>query len=465
MALFIVKGLFLMADSRPQIYQGDSITFLQTAWDGYIPVERSFVYGYMLHSLALWLHSFHTVVLFQVLVSTFSAWIIAICLIRYFQVSFAIAAICSLLCACEPLQLLMERYVMTECTALFLFALFLLAAFEYLHAGKILFLVLVQFAGVLLVSLRFNFLPEVLLTSMALPLLTPGARSVMTKLCHCQMPSNRPLWRGMIVPLVLSVALSQGLLCGYRHLNGTLSNKPPAYLYADGYFLLSDFAPIVLRSDFPIPQDWNKIVGKLGYALSNPDKREEQRWHLDGICQVMIAEYGQDQSNQLARQTALHALERDPLAAIRLSAFTFSEYFNDQILQAHLKIGEDYNRRLTDSDLLQFRERFHEDLQSPNPSRDTVTKNYHRASGVWIRLLLVSPAIFALFLIVRHNHVTVYSVICLTLAIMFFLNATVTVESPTPRYLIGMAWLFFLILGVMGSDLNRFLFTTGNREK
>ncbi len=106
LAIFLIKGLFLLIDSRPGFFLGDSESYLFTATSGWIPDDRSFVYGYFLRYIALSAHSLRVMVLIQACLSAISAWLLSLYLVRYFRVHFFIAAACGVLCAAEPLQLL-----------------------------------------------------------------------------------------------------------------------------------------------------------------------------------------------------------------------------------------------------------------------------------------------------------------------------------------------------------------------
>lgn len=75
------------------------------------------------------------------------------------------------LCVIEPLQLLYERFVLTETVSLFVFTLYMFFIFKYLEKAKLSSIVIIQIVGIVLISLRLSFLPFVMFNAFILPLL------------------------------------------------------------------------------------------------------------------------------------------------------------------------------------------------------------------------------------------------------------------------------------------------------
>ncbi len=217
-------------DAQPSFHFADSGVYLATAIGKWIPPHSSFVYGLLLRPVTVWPRTLMPMVIMQAALSAIASWLVGVCLVRYFGTGFTIAAVCSLGCAIEPLQLAAERRVLTESVATFIFAVFLLTAFSYLKTSSVSTLALVQIIGVLLVSTGLRFLPIVLTLSFLLPVLSRRAVSFWrSSLGH------RIHWmngvRFVLLPLLVSVVLSQALLFAYRHLYGELLDRPPAYTY------------------------------------------------------------------------------------------------------------------------------------------------------------------------------------------------------------------------------------------
>ena len=437
---------FFLVDANPRLFLGDSISYLNTSLNGWIPPDRSFVYGFFVRVFAVWPHSLQTLLWCQSGLSAISAWLVALCLVRYFRTRVSVAAACSLLCAIEPLQLLAERYVLTETLATFVFALFVLCCFTYLATERLLPLVLVQLCGVLLISLRISFLPIVVVCSFALPLFTKQAI------------------RRLFVPVALGLIISQSLLFGYRHLYGDLIDPPmhghPAYFYREGLFLVSDFAPLLKPVDYPIANQRSDIFRPSRVPLAPPENRDAQRWYPDGICDRIIREcHGDEQvADNLARHTALRALKRDPLAAVRLALETTSLYFYRRYFLETLRVDEGYYRSLDPPEQVAFLQHFGVDFnasfvrlrQSP-----PLTERWHYALYFWYWFLLLLPFLFVACLLFYRRFTLPAHWLCAFFLFCFFEGAVLTVTRPTARFLTTMAWLAFIVLGACHSIRSR----------
>ena len=441
-ALITVKLLLLVIDSKPQLFVGDSCIYLATALTGYIPLDRSFSYGYVLRALAVWPHSLRTVVWAQTAMSTAACWLVAVCLIRYFGSGVGIAALCSLACAIEPLQLLSERYILTEALANVLFAVFVFTCFEYLCAGTLFSLGAVQFIGVLLVSIRVSFLPIVLFCSVALPLMRPELITFVSEAVRQRRPRIliTTLSQYAVIPLLCGLCLSQLLLFGYRHLYAYILHPglEPGYLYHDGFFLAGDFAPIIIPADYPIPEQRAAIFGSLKFPLKDRRVRDQQRWAEGGLCDRIVEQFHNDhfRANPVARATALRAFKRAPFGVVRLAAGTFADYFDRSYLIATLEVDEAMDRQLDGMWrplVWEYKREFGEDFS--NLQIDSPTKRWHRRVYGWYWLLLMLPAVLWCYLVVRWRTSNRYSWLCAFLLPVFLEGAVGPVTRPTARYM------------------------------
>ncbi len=457
----LVKAAILSVDSTPRLFIGDSLSYLYTSLTGWIPPDRSFVYGFFLRIFAVWPHSLQILVWCQAVLSALSAWLVAVCLVRYLQTSLPVAAFCSLLCAFEPLQLLAERYVLTEVVTTLVFAIFVLFCFSYLTAGSLVALVLVQLCGVLLISLRISFLPTVVICSFALPFF---ARPVSLGPVTCRVRDlsrfhvsrgHRSL-RSLATLVALGLLLSQALLFGYRHLYGHLITAPlhghPAYLYSEGLFLISDFAPLLKPIDYPIPGQRSVLFRPSRVPLDPPENRDAQRWYPDGICDRILREcHGDEQAaDDLARRTAVHALKRDPIAAIQLVMRTAFLYFDRTYFVETLRVDEGHYRSLAAAEAATYRQRFSYDFPQAAAHIDKfppLTERWHQASYVWYWFLLLWPFLFTAALCVYRRFTLPADWLCALFLFLFFAGAVVTVTRPTARFLTTMAWLACITLG------------------
>jgi hypothetical protein len=242
-AVLAIKAIFFALDAEPSFHFRDSAVYLATAIGKWIPPDHSFVYGLLLRPVALWPRSLLFMVIMQAALSGIACWLIAVCLVRYFATGFAVAALCSVACAVEPLQLVAERCVLTESVVTFTFAVFLLAVFSYLKTSSLSLLALIQIIVVMLVSLRLSFVPLAWIASFLIPLASRRAISFWRSSRQAMHRKTGGMkWIGgvrfVLVPLFFSILLSQCLLFGYRHLYGELLQKPAAYAYG------ADVAPV-----------------------------------------------------------------------------------------------------------------------------------------------------------------------------------------------------------------------------
>src|SRR4051794_21091348 len=122
------KLALYIADPYPSFHFGDSGAYLATALLKWIPPDRSFTYGFLLRPLVLGSHSLTSVLKLQIVGSGVASVILGMLLLCYFRAKPGIAVTFAGICAIEPLQLMAERFVMTETVATFGFAVYLWTA-------------------------------------------------------------------------------------------------------------------------------------------------------------------------------------------------------------------------------------------------------------------------------------------------------------------------------------------------
>lgn len=432
----VCKLAFYIADPYPSFHFGDSGAYLATALTKGIPNDRSFTYGFLLRPLVLGSHSFGPVLAVQILASSAASVLVGIILLRYFRAKPAIAATFAFLAAIEPIQLLSERFIMTEAIATFAFALYVWAAVAFARSERLLTLVAVQILGVICVSLRYSFLPLVLLLSVVLPIVAMYKRP-------------RGTWRPILVRLAVSVLASQALLAGYRHLYGHLGHTKPAYLSRDGEFLVADMAPLVTPQDFPVPAQRSLLFQKVRIPLGDIGNRRLHRWVEGGLCQAMveIANGDEDLANSLARRTALRAMKRDPAGVLRLGFSTYGDFMRSKSMIWALQLDEGHFVGPTPNDVKMIRDWF--GVDALDRKFESVTKRWHGAAAPWCSLIVLIPWLYALEMFWHRRDVSAFDWILLPSALCLLGSAIVPVEIANPRYLVPLPWLAVLIGGVM----------------
>ncbi len=439
--VMIVKGLFLLLDHQPAFHFGDSGAYLATALLKWIPPDRSFTYGLLLRPLVLASHSLLPVVWLQVAASAAASVVAGLLLWRYFHASWTTASIFAALCAIEPLQLMSERFVMTEALATCCFAFFVWICCLFLERRSLAALLSCQLVGVVLVSLRYSFLPLVVTLSFLLPLLAAwrGPFSVN--------------WKVLMVRIGLAMAVSQLLLGGYRHLYGKLADTKPAYLSRDGEFLVADFAPLILPEDFPIAAERTKLFQKITIPRTGIDDRRFQRWLPGGICDaiVQIANSDEELGNALARRTALHAIRRDPRGAARLVLLTYLEFFDYEKVSWALKLDSGYFVGPSGNDISMIKHWF--GVDATERRFDSLTKRWERQAVLWCMLIVTLPCLYGMEMAFHGRRATRFDLLLFCAALCILVAAIGPVEIANPRYLMPLPWLAVLIIGAVVSRL------------
>jgi len=318
--LVMVKSVQFAIDSTALFYY-DSGAFLRNAVRaGFIP-ERSYVYGYLIRIFAVPFQSLPAIVAMQVAMGGITAWLLGFALMRLLKVRAWIALLAALAFAFDPVQIVHERLILTEATALFAMAAFLLVGSQYLRSPAWWRLVLLSFLGILLVSLRIVYLPLVLVSAVLLPLAA----------CFWS-PEWPQARRSGALALALAVSCGSTLLLhrGYMELTGSLAWREPAYHYVTGFFLVAGVAPIIEAQDGEDPRVARVVVEQNESALPlwNAELRSQQLWNAAGlVARLKGAFHGNvSAANRAALRLAYAAILRNPWGFLKLGANAYLEY-------------------------------------------------------------------------------------------------------------------------------------------
>ena len=382
---------------------------------------------------------------------------VAFALERYARASKGIALCCALLCAIEPLQLVYERFILTEALSTFLFAALVTLAFRYLADNDAAALLVIPLIGTALVSVRVSFLPQLSATSVLLPLLSPAAVSFWkTVRIRSQIAQFRH-GKTVLVHLILLGVLTSTCLYVYRGWYGKKINGPPAYIEESGLFIMSDFAPILQPSDFVDPDIRKRLFEKQLVDLHNHYLRTAQRFAPNGLSQTLLNIVAPDHSgvavaraSDVARAAAIHAIRRDPAGFAELIEQNLVDYFNWADLHRALLVDQFRDQPIPPSTQDMFKN-FGFDVPRQPPAGLTMLWAEH--SGYWCMFLILLPPLASLFLFVPNMSGKPQLFLLLIYAWMIWGVSTVAVEGDAPRYLTALAWLFFLILGVVWTGL------------
>ena len=434
LALFLgfTKLVFYTLDSNPQVFMGDSMSYLVTAMHRWIPPDRSFVYGFVVHGLTTRARSLNSLVMIQTFAGIATSILTAAMLVRFFRVSFAVAAAIAFFVAVEPQQLLYERFVMTESLSTAIFAVFLFLAFEYVRSRKLWALIAVQFVGLLLVGFRVSFVPMLAAATVVAPILALGVRPLRPLLTH----------------VLVSAGLFFGLHSAYKSWNGWLSNLPPAYSYADGFFLISNVSPLVSAVDTDSPELAPILAAPRVYATPDDplNSRNSEMFADDGLVARVRQTLNDDyRSNVESRRISYRVIFRNPIGFSRLALGTYLKFYSHDYMKEILH-GEAGVRELGPDEvkILSYYHLYADDL----PFLKTLTRGYHLVAWPFYIVLVNTPLVMALALLLTRPPRRFMWLLFLITAIHVAAVQVLGVE-PSPRHLHAATIPLALAVGVI----------------
>src|SRR5262245_53185767 len=324
--IFTVTGITWILDHEPKFYFGDSGSYLLTAIYGYIPPDRSFVYGFLIHLFSLPFHSLKPLLLIQALAGLLSCIGLFVCLKR-FNISDSICFLITFLFSLEPMHMMFQRFVLTESLSMPVFIAYIYVCLSYLKSPHPKSLLLMQLLGLVLISLRMIFLPLVLTNALVIPIFAYTA-------------GYKTIFKHLAVN-VICVLILHGSYC---ILNGELSKAPPAYSYWDGFFQLSAWAPAITPESAANPQVSKIINEPQKFRLDDPLNRVHHLWNKDGLTgKIRLAAPNLYTANSWARITALRTLRLNPLGVLKVGGITYTWFNNFSHILNELKIdrGDD----------------------------------------------------------------------------------------------------------------------------
>ncbi len=458
--IFALKFILLAVDPSPQLFLGDSGSYLWTALSGWIPPDRSFFYGYIIRWLSVSTDSLTSLLIFQCFLGAMTAIFVSVICRSIFALSFNVSCLFGVLCALDPLQLLWERYVMTEVVSLFLYVTILLLSFVYLRERRLWQLALIQVVGVLAISLRISYLLLVQAQAVLLPLIaySPEIKAAVQGSFAGRI--NISTLRTAAIHLIVSISLMLLLHSSYKHLNGQLSNREPSYLYVTGLNLLAMWAPALEPGDSPDPRLAN-LIAEGNPAMRDPGARGIQLYRTGYLVdRWRHIETNLDTADKLGKRTAMHALLRQPSAVLMLGLDTFFGYwhFDRMRRQAKYELG---NIPLPDQ-LRSNLGRFFHYVPAPKTAKRefSILQRYFLRAQPYYNLVVLAPLFCAILLFLFPNRyatlLLIHSSILLGTSVLFTVTATVRYLQPLSLLLILTAAAF---LNWMNRPRDQLLFT------
>jgi len=434
LAVATIKWVAYLRDSELMFFLGDSATYLYSASTGWVPPDRSYVFGKIIRLVTLKTTHLELLVPFQVTVSAFSC-LLAGFILRYFLACsrwVVVAAV--LLCAIDPLQLLYERYVMAESVSLASFALFLVAVLFYLRNGRWWLLLLAAVLAEMTGALRNAYLPVELGVAMLAILYCSVFRIIPDR------GGSRPLW----LRLGISAAHFTVFLVVVFQL---YSFEARVRSYTDkGFFLMSAFGPILAEPDFPHGSLMTEFMRDLPEVcdLTDIDKRQTNLWWdicLSGRVKAHFAT--RVEAANYAKQVAIGALLHDPVGVLKLGWRTWLMIWDDARLSHILS----YDRGSHPFPPPSFTKQLHDDYGVEIEGwhlKKTPTNKYFFAARWWYRWVALSPLLLVLWWLATWRALNPYSMVIAASSVALLLVVTIPITMPTVRFYHAISWLSFI---------------------
>ncbi len=396
--VFAVKLLLLWLDPTPKLFMGDSGAYIQTALKGWIPEDRSYFYGYLVRWLAVWPHSFTPLLMSQALASGVTTIVFTLICRRFFELSLTLAFLFGFICALDPLQLVWERYVMTETFSLLVYALVLYWSLAYLRDRRLWQVAVVQGFSVLLIGFRMSYLLLVQACTILLPVIA---------VARCFFPVLRKrleprilqanLFAIGVTHLIVSLALMFVMHGAYKYANGRLSHREPDYLYSTGDHLAAVWAPALEPWDATDPRFAEIVRNGDQFNMRSLHARNAQQYAQGSLIKRWREiETDRRKNERVTRETAMNALRRRPLVIVGLAVQTYMEYWNLRLIWKYARSDLGYGT-LKDEQITMLAEKF-----GFRPAKNlrmqplSLLQRYFLAVWPYYFVVVVSPLICAI---------------------------------------------------------------------
>jgi hypothetical protein len=441
-----LKLLLFAIDPLPKLYMGDSDSYVWTAVSGWIPGDRSYFYGYVIRWISFWTESLTSLLVVQVCLSTITcilfAWICRFIL----KLPERWAYLFGFLCALDPLQLLYERYVMTEAISLCLYAFVSLHSFRYLRDRRLLDLAIVQVVSVLLIGFRMSFLLPVQINTVILPLIAfaPEVWQALRRPSpeRASRLSVLRIWGGH---LLVSVVLLFLLHAGYKGANGWVSQREPAYLYGTGFVLLACWSSVLQPEDAVDPRLAELISRGDEFGMRNPGLRNSQRFAPGYLLdRWSIIEPDPSTAESLAKKTALRALWRDPLGVLGIGWQTYAGYWNVPVMKQSAEMDFSFGNPPNGDLIERLASRFHLSYPTGTTSKSAI-QWYYVAAWPYYFLILLAPLFSGLAIVLKFGRP--YAIL-LFIHISIMLATSMIFGGESVRYLQPISFLTLLVFAL-----------------
>jgi hypothetical protein len=449
--IIVALKFFLFAlDSTPQFFMGDSDSYIWTALTGSIPAARSFVYGYVIRWSALWTESLNSLVVLQVFVSACTALVFTSTCQLVFRLPPRLSYVFGILCTIDPLQLLWERYVMTETISLFLYVVTLRYSLLYLRDRRVRDLILFQVLAIALLSFRLSYLFVVQVSTVVLPIMA-FLPLVVARFCGDSRASRASIIKQFSYHLLISVLLMLLLHRGYKEINGALSHREPDYAYHTGLHLLVAWAPALKPRD-AVDRPLAQVIAQGSeYHIEQLDMRNAQAFSPGFLADRWLKVVGDPRrANVIAKRTALRALRRNPWNILNLGWKTYLEFLDPSSWKgwASLDLGHEPDEKQKSRLVSHFRDAADALLRR---QKLTIVQTYFLNSYPYCLLVMFLPALAGASLLMRRTRR--YCALLLLHSSIILAVVTILAPSPSVRYVQPLSLLTLFIFAVFAKAL------------
>lgn len=435
-----LHGLFMWIDHVPRFFLGDSASYLYTEIGGFVPHDRSWIYGLAINPLIDATGSLVAVLVLQALLGALACALAGTMVESIFGRSRPAALLVTGALSLEPLLLFYERAIMTEVPALAgWMALVLLCSLMVVRPRPSL-AVGAALAAVLAVGLRTVFLPAVV-----------GAAALLA--LHAVRLTWQRRWPHAAAAALVPV-LTGGALVAYAFLTGSLTGRDPAVNPNSGFFLIGAVAPML------DPEDFRSLGMEEPAAMLRDSRagtrwlRNAQIWGDEGLASRIKAQASDpERANDVATVASLRALRSDPGDFLHLASLQLREYLDPAVSMNSVDEWAGLDRDL-DAELREQLFLRTGDRPAPDaPSRPSPVLSWVKTTSWWpavaVALAIAVSAVSLVTAVLRRGY-TAPPLALVSLLCLGYLAATISLSAyAIPRYLLPAIPLLAIQLSVL----------------
>lgn len=437
-----LKAAILLLDPQLRLLLPDSGMYLQAALDGRAPIDRSFVYPWLVRATALASGDALALIVLQSACGALTA-LFLFGWLRVQAVRPWLALTAAVGLALEPAQLYYERNLMAEACGGVLLVAFFVVLSAYLVRGQARWILCYVVLGLGAVALRLSLLPVVL----SLGVLAPALRLF-------ALPARgRGDVRRQAAHLALALLATWASHAAYQQAYGHLTHGPAAYNAAAGRFRLGIVAPLVRPEHFAGSGVDPRALDELRIALDDPRQRESHIWLPGGLVDVVTRHSNEPEA--AARAISANALRDRPWALSSIARSMLEEHFDPARMAEHLAV--DLGPRPPNELLAQqLRERLRVDPEAVRDRTGLATRWFSVGSS-WLTACLLALVPLALATLWLGRALPRPALRALLSFAALGLTAGYLLFSPVAsfRYLHPLPWFTLASLALLAESLRR----------